>query len=109
MPSERMLDESCVESGDGEADEDETEAAMQEGLEYNEKAIPHIKIGDSIGYKLRPDQRPTNPLRIYHGLVTDVLSDGIAMLVTLLDPEYDGLSETVFLKQVVEVRRPGGE
>lgn len=64
-----------------------------------------LDIGDSVVYKLRPDQRPTNPLREYHGLVTAILYGKRAVLVDLLDPEYEGMNELVLVSQIVEVRR----
>jgi hypothetical protein len=85
-----------LEAGDGETGDTEDTTMPQNSLQ--------VMVNDSIAYKLRSDQRPTNPLRVYHALVTDVINSRVFM-VDLLDPEYDGLSEVVMLDQVVEVRR----
>ena len=48
---------------------------------------PEIRVNDSIAYKLLPEQRPTNPDRIYHAIVTDILFNNSVLQVDLLDPE----------------------
>jgi hypothetical protein len=63
-----------------------------------------IRIGDTISYTLRLDQRPTNPSREHTAIVNYVISENYVM-VTLLDKEYEGLTEYVAMSQIREVRR----
>jgi hypothetical protein len=69
----------------------------------NEEEFHTIAVGDILSYTLSPDQRPTNPLREYRGVVTKLYSDTQMIIVTLLDEGYEGLSEQVQMVQIQSV------
>jgi hypothetical protein len=72
---------------------------MERGC-MNAEEFHTIAVGDIISYTLSPDQRPTNPLREYRGVVTKLYPDIQMVIVTLLDEGYEGLSEQVKMDQV---------
>lgn len=63
-------------------------------------------IGDTITYRLRPEELPYNPLRLWHGVVEHVY-DGRGnpawYRVRLTDEGYEGIRELVLGFQIVEV------
>jgi hypothetical protein len=75
---------------------------MERGC-MNEEEFHTIAVGDILSYTLSPDQRPTNPLREYRGVVTKLYSDTQMIIVTLLDEGYEGLSEQVQMVQIQSV------
>ena len=64
-----------------------------------------IAVGDIISYTLSSDQRPTNPLREYRGVVTKLYPETLMVIVTLLDEGYEGLSEQVKIDQIQSVNK----
>jgi hypothetical protein len=72
---------------------------MEQGY-MNAEEFHTIAVGDIISYTLSPDQRPTNPLRAYRGVVTKLYPATYMVIVTLLDEGYEGLSEQVQMDQI---------
>ncbi len=72
----------------------------------NAEEFHSIAVGDIISYTLSPDQRPTNPLREYRGVVTKLYPDTQMAIVTLLDEGYEGMSEQVKMDQIQSVTKP---
>jgi hypothetical protein len=66
----------------------------------NAEEFHTIAVGDIISYTLSLDQRSTNPLREYRGVVTKLYPDTQMVIVTLLDEGYEGLSEQVKMDQI---------
>lgn len=60
-----------------------------------------VQAGVAIAYRLRPSDRPTNPERLWHGIVEDVYPG--ACKVRLTEPGFEGLEEMIFLKQIVGI------
>ena len=69
----------------------------------NEEEFYTLAVGDVISYTLSHDQRPTNPLRAYRGVVTKLYPDTYMVIVTLLEEGYEGLSEQVQMEQIQSV------
>ncbi len=65
-----------------------------------------IAVGDIISYPLSPDQRPSNPLREYRGVVAKLYPATQMVIVTLLDAGYEGMSEQVMMDQIQSVIKP---
>ena len=72
----------------------------------DEKTFQTIAVGDIITYTLSADQRPTNPYRVYRGVVTSIVHTAQSVIVTLLDEGYEGLSEPVGRCQIQSVTKP---
>ena len=67
-----------------------------------------IRAGVVIAYRLRPSDRPTNPQRLWHGIIKDVYTR--ACWVCLTEPGYEGLDEMIFFEQIVGIEgEPGYE
>jgi len=66
-----------------------------------------ITEGAIIVYRLRPEQLPTNPERLWTGRVIKVFQDRAniesGVLVEVIDSGYEGYTEVVITKQVVRV------
>jgi hypothetical protein len=60
-----------------------------------------VQAGVGIAYRLRPSDRPTNPQRLWHGIIKDVYTR--ACWVCLTEPEYEGLDEMIFFEQIVGI------
>lgn len=60
-----------------------------------------VQAGVVIAYRLRPSDRPTNPQRLWHGIVKDVYTK--ACWVRLTEPGYEGLDEMIFFEQIVDI------
>jgi hypothetical protein len=58
-----------------------------------------VQAGVGIAYRLRPSDRPTNPERLCHGIVTEVYTQ--ACRVRLTEPDYEGLDEMIFFEQIL--------
>jgi hypothetical protein len=69
------------------------------------KPFRAVAIGDKITYTLSASQYPTNPEREYLGVVTGIDHQAQQVLVTLLDKEYEGLSELVSRYQIRSVAK----
>ncbi len=78
-------------------------ANIMEQSYMNEGEFHIIAVGDIISFTLSSDQRPTNPLREYRGVVTKLYPDTIMVIVMLLDEGYEGLSEKVQMDQIQSV------
>jgi hypothetical protein len=63
--------------------------------------LAHIQVGVVIIYRMRLSDRPTNPQRLWHGIVKDVYPG--AYLVRLTEPGYEGLEEIIFFEQIVSI------
>jgi hypothetical protein len=63
-------------------------------------------VGDSITYRLRPAENPTNPLRLWHCIV-EYIYNGRGnpdwYRVRLTDEGYEGIRELVLNYQIMEV------
>ena len=67
-----------------------------------------IQAGVVIAYRLRPSDCPTNPQRLWHGIIKDVYTR--ACWVCLTEPGYEGLDEMIFFEQIVCIEgEPGYE
>lgn len=67
-----------------------------------------IQAGVIITYRLRPSDLPTNPQRLWYGIVKDVYTR--ACRVCLTEPGYEGLDEMIFFEQIVGIEGgPGYE
>jgi len=67
-----------------------------------------IQAGVVIAYRLRPSDRPTNPQRLWHGIIKDVYTR--ACWVCLIEPGCEGLDEMIFFEQIVGIEgEPGYE
>lgn len=68
-----------------------------------------ITVGDSISYKLREIDNPTDPDREWKGQVLSIApkTDRRAFLaiVVSLEPGYEGLQETVHLEQITRIEK----
>ncbi len=60
-----------------------------------------VQTGVVVVYRLRPSERPTNPERLWHGIVTEVHTK--ACWVRLTEPGYEGLDEMIFSEQIVGI------
>ena len=60
-----------------------------------------IQAGVVIAYRLRPSDRPTNPQRLWHGIIEEVHPP--VCWVRLTEPGYEGLDEMIFFEQIVSV------
>jgi hypothetical protein len=78
-------------------------ARIMEQNYMNEEDFHTLAVGDIISYTLSADQRPTNPLRAYRGVVTNLYPDTNRVIVTLLDEGFEGLSEQVQMDQIQSV------
>lgn len=58
--------------------------------------------GATIGYRLKPSDRPLQPNKIWKGRVIRWLG-GTFLLVELLEPRYHNLTEPVKIDQIVAV------
>ena len=65
----------------------------------DEDMLAHVQVGVVIIYRMRLSDRPTNPQRLWHGVVEDVYTG--AYMVRLIEPGYEGLKEIVFIHQIV--------
>ena len=65
-----------------------------------------LQRGVVIAYRLRLSDRPTNPLRLWHGRVEDVHAP--MCWVRLIDPGYAGLDEMIFFEQIVGIEGEPG-
>ncbi len=65
-----------------------------------------VNIGATVSYRLREDQRPINPRRVWSGEIVYV-SKGTEppfIIVKILDDGYEGLTEEVYYNQIVQFR-----
>ncbi|HZS78595.1 MAG TPA: hypothetical protein VFA41_18435 [Ktedonobacteraceae bacterium] len=66
-----------------------------------------LKEGAIIIYRLRPDQLPTNPDRLWTGRIIKVFPERAniesGVVVKLLDSGYEEDTEVVTLRQIVRV------
>ncbi len=60
-------------------------ARIMEQNYMNEEEFQTLAVGDVISHSLSHDQRPTNPLRTYRGVVTKLYPDIYMVTVMLLD------------------------
>jgi hypothetical protein len=65
----------------------------------DEVMLAEVQAGVVITYRMRLSDRPTNPQRLWHGVVEDVYTG--AYMVRLIEPGYEGLKEIVFFHQIV--------
>ncbi len=67
-----------------------------------------IQAGVVVAYCLRPSDRPTNPQRLWHGIIEEVHPP--VCWVRLNEPGYEGLDEMIFFEQIVRIEGgPGYE
>ena len=60
-----------------------------------------IQAGVVIAYRLRPSDRPTNPQRLWHGIIEEVHPP--VCWVRRTEPGYEGLDEMIFFEQIVGI------
>lgn len=75
----------------------------------NAEVFQTIAVGDIISYTLSPNQRSTNPLREYQGVVNRIHPDAQVVSVTLLDEEFEALNEPVRMDHIQSVAKPWRE
>jgi len=63
--------------------------------------LAHVQVGVVIIYRMRLSDRPTNPQRLWHGVVESVYTG--AYRVRLIEPGYEDLEEIVFFHQIVGI------
>lgn len=61
----------------------------------------HVQAGVVVAYRSRPSERPTNPERLWHGIITEVYTK--TCWVRLTEPGYEGLDEIIFFEQIVGI------
>ena len=67
-----------------------------------------LAVGSVIQYVLPLSQRPADPNRLWRGKVTYSHSDRcLFVVVSSLEPGYEGLVETVFIDQIVRSETNG--
>jgi len=59
-----------------------------------------VQVGVGIAYRLRPHDLPTNPQRLWHGIIEEVHPP--VCWVRLNEPGYEGLDEMIFFEQIVD-------
>jgi hypothetical protein len=59
-----------------------------------------VQAGVGIVYRMRLSERPTNPERLWHGIIEEVHPP--VCLVRLNEPGYEGLDEMIFFEQIVD-------
>ena len=70
--------------------------------------IAGVQAGVSIAYRMRPHDLPTNPQRLWHGIIEEVHPP--VCWVRLNEPGYEGLDEMIFFEQIVDTEEgPGYE
>ncbi len=71
--------------------------------------VEQLQPGIVVEYRLRPDQQPTNPDKIWHGRVLhlfvnhSLLYDGV--MVEITNPGFEGGTEFVHLSQLTNIIR----
>lgn len=69
-------------------------------------------VHDILSYYLRPQEKPTDPLKLWRGRIIDVLlsltnlSQPRYYVVQVLNPGFEDCEEVVFLSQVVGFEPP---
>jgi hypothetical protein len=67
-----------------------------------------VQAGIGIAYRMRLSERPTNPERLWHGIIEEVHPP--VCWVRLNEPGYEGLDEMIFFEQIVDIEEgPGYE
>lgn len=61
------------------------------------------QLGQQVSYVLLPVDRPTNPEREYHGIITGICPESEQVRVKLIDPGYEGLEEWIEVEQICSV------
>jgi hypothetical protein len=73
-------------------------------------AMHDLRIGDTIFYKLRPQDLPTDPDKLWKGRVRSVIVDSPryvdSLVVDILEPGFEDDTEIVYPEQLVSVQ-PG--
>ena len=60
-----------------------------------------VQAGVVVVYRLRPSERPTNPERLWHGIVTEMYTK--TCWVRLTEAGHEGLDEIIFFEQIVGI------
>ena len=77
-------------------------ALYDSGLDPNDWVFQkRIELGVIVAYKLPAKDRPTNPNKIWRGLVKGL--SGSSVLVEMLEPGFLGLEERVEVENIVGV------
>ncbi len=58
------------------------------------------QLGQQVSYILLPSQKPVNPNREYHGIITGICPEHEQLRVKLTDPGYEGLEEWIEVDQI---------
>ena len=65
-----------------------------------------VGVGDIVFYKLEPRHLPVNPQRLWAGKVVLAHSKKcLFVVVSSLEPGYEGECETVFTSQIVRIEK----
>ncbi|HYT36935.1 MAG TPA: hypothetical protein VEP90_08500 [Methylomirabilota bacterium] len=62
--------------------------------------------GVIITYRLRPDQRPRHPEKVWRGKVLSYNRDFRRAMVVSLEEGYEGYEEDVCLEQIIGIETP---
>ncbi len=68
---------------------------------YGEDVTTGISPGSTIAYRLKASDLPKNPNKVWRGKVKHCGPTGV--LVEMLEPDYNGLTEVVTYEQVIAV------
>jgi hypothetical protein len=67
-----------------------------------------VQAGVDIAYRMRLHDLPTDPQRLWHGIIEEVHPP--VCWVRLNEPGYEGLDEMIFFEQIVDIEGgPGYE
>jgi len=66
-----------------------------------QKEFIKLALGDTIGYRMKAADHPTNPLRIWKGEVISIDQLGSMLTVAVLDKGYEGEKETIGREQII--------
>ena len=61
----------------------------------------NLQVGSIVAYRLLPSHLPRNPLKVWRGKVVKRYDTHIQ--VEMVEPGYEGLTESVLISQVVGI------
>lgn len=64
--------------------------------------VSKINLGDTIGYHLAPNRKPTDPMKVWHGRVKQIFNTLHMVRVECTDEGFEGEIEEVEAQYIVE-------